>query len=118
MRMSFITNQIIKRNKKWKVYIYIYIYIYSYLINCEYFNNLNEDRDMARTGIMAGIFISPSPYPYPYPIEKIGDFPYPYPYPVNAGIPRPSKRRRVRVIPTGTGLFAISNFIIINFCFI
>jgi len=71
--MSFITNQIIKRNKKWKVYIYIW------LINCEYFNNLNEDRDMA------GIFISPSPYLYP--IEKIGDFPYPYPYSVNARIP-------------------------------
>jgi len=73
MRMSFITNQIIKRNKKWKVYTYIW------LINCEYFNNLNEDRDMA------GIFISPSPYLYP--IEKIGDFPYPYPYSVNARIP-------------------------------
>jgi len=54
--MSFITNQIIKRNKKWKVYIYIYIYIYiyCYLINCEYFNNLNEDRDMAGRGIMMG----------------------------------------------------------------
>jgi len=43
---------------------------------------------MAGTGIMAGIYSSPSPSPYP--IEKIGDFPYPYPYPypVNAGIPR------------------------------
>ena len=30
------TNQIIRRNKKWKVYIYIYIYI----------NNLNMDGDM------------------------------------------------------------------------
>jgi len=39
---------------------------------------------MAGTGIMAGIYSSPSPYPYP--IEKIGDSPYPYP--VNAGIPR------------------------------
>jgi len=39
---------------------------------------------MAGTGIMAGIYSSPSPYP----IEKIGDSPYsyPYPYPVNAGI--------------------------------
>jgi len=39
---------------------------------------------MAGTGIMAGIYSSPSPYP----IEKIGDSPYPYLYPVNAGIPR------------------------------
>jgi len=37
---------------------------------------------MAGTGIMAGIYSSPSPYP----IKKIGDSPYPYP--VNAGIPR------------------------------
>ena len=35
MRMSFMINQIIRRNKKY------YIYIYGYLINCEYFNNLN-----------------------------------------------------------------------------
>jgi len=76
MRMSFITNQIIKRNKKKKVYIYIY----GYLINCEYFNNLNEDEDMAGTSIMAGICTSPSPSP----IEQIGDSPYL----VNAGIPR------------------------------
>ena len=43
MRMSFMTNQIIRKNN-------IYIYIYGYLINCEYFNNLNGnkyyDRDM------------------------------------------------------------------------
>jgi len=54
--MSFMTNQITRRNKKLKekkkyVYIYIYIYIYidiyGYLINCEYFNNLNDDGDMA-----------------------------------------------------------------------
>jgi len=38
--MSFVTNQIIRRNKKQYIYIYIYIYI-CYLINCEYFNNLN-----------------------------------------------------------------------------
>jgi len=51
MRMNFMTNQIIRRNKKYKVYIYIYIYIYiymyvcieSYLINCEYLNNLNGE---------------------------------------------------------------------------
>jgi len=52
------------------------------LINCEYFNNLNENGDMTGTGIMAGICTSP------YPTEKVGDSPYPYPYPVNAGIPR------------------------------
>ena len=57
----------------------------SYLINCEYFNNLNKNGDMAGTGIMAGICTSP--YPSPYPTEKVGDSPYPYPYPVNAGIP-------------------------------
>jgi len=78
--MSFMTNQIIKRKKKIYIYIYIYIYIKGYLINCEYFNNLNENGDMAGTGIMAGICISP------YPTEKVGDSPYPYP--VNAGIPR------------------------------
>jgi len=39
---------------------------------------------MAGTGIMAGIYTSPSPYP----IEKIGNSPYPYSYPFNAGIPR------------------------------
>jgi len=51
------------------------IYIYIYMINCEYFNNLNEDRDMAGTSIMAGICASP------YPIEKVGESPYSYPYP-------------------------------------
>ena len=88
--MSFMINQIIRRNKN---NIYIYIYIYGYLINCEYLNNLNEDRDMAGTCIMAGICISPSssPSPSPSPIEKIGDSPYPYPYPVNAGIPRQNR---------------------------
>jgi len=39
---------------------------------------------MAGTGIMAGIYSSPSPSP----IDKIGDSSYPYPYPVNAGILR------------------------------
>ena len=57
-----------------------------YLINCEYFNNLNENGDMAGTGIMAGICTSP--YSSPYPTEKVGDSPYPYPYPVNAEILR------------------------------
>jgi len=59
---------------------------------------------MTGTGIMAGIYSSPSPYPYP--IEKIGDSPYPYP--VNAGI----LRGRVRAIPTGTSLFAISRVLL------
>ena len=71
-----------------------------YLINCEYFNNLNENEDMAGMGIMAGICTSP--YPSPYPTEKVGNSPYP----VNAGFP--SKRGRVRAIPTRTDLFAIS----------
>ena len=80
MRMSFMTNEIIKRKKKEKK---IYIYIYrNYLINCEYFNNLNENGDMVGTGIMAGICTSS------YPTEKVGDSPYPYSYLVNAGIPR------------------------------
>jgi len=30
-----------------------------YLINCEYFNNLNDDGDMTGTGIMAGICTYP-----------------------------------------------------------
>ena len=58
----------------------------SYLINCEYFNNLNENGDMAGTSIMAGICTSP--YPSSYPTEKVGNSPYPYPYPVNSGISR------------------------------
>ena len=36
MRMSFMTNQIIRRNKN-------NIYMCGYLINWEYFNNLNGD---------------------------------------------------------------------------
>jgi len=52
------TNQTIKRKKKC-IYIYIYIYIYDYLINCEYFNNLNDngDRDIVKTGIMTSIWM-------------------------------------------------------------
>ena len=46
-----------------------------YLINCEYFNNLNGDsyygRDM-----------------YILILEQVGDSSYSYPYPVNAGIIR------------------------------
>ena len=61
------------------------------MINCEYFNNLNENGNMAGTSIMTGICTSP--YPSPYPTEKVGDSPYPYPYPVNAGI----------LVKTGTG---------------
>ena len=89
MRMSFMTNQIFRRNKKIEriyIYIYIYIYIQGYLINCEYLNKLKEDGDMAGTSIMAGICISPSSFPYS--IEKIGDSPYPYPNPGNARISR------------------------------
>jgi len=44
---------------------------------------------MVGTGIMAGIYSSPSPSPCP--IEKIGDSLYPYPYPVNAGIPHQNR---------------------------
>jgi len=39
------------------IYIYIYIYIYSHLFNCEYFNNLNGDGDMA--GICTSSYSSP-----------------------------------------------------------
>jgi len=47
--MNFMTNQIIKKNKKYKVRnIYIYII---FLIIYEYFNNLNGDRDMTETNI-------------------------------------------------------------------
>ena len=53
-------------------------------ITLQIYKNLKDDGDMTGTGIMAGIYSSPSPYP----IEKIRDSPYPYPYPVNARIPR------------------------------
>ena len=71
------------------------------MINCEYFNNLNVNGDMAGTSICT------SPYPSPYPTEKVGDSPYPYPYPVNAGIPR-QNRDGFRQYPRERGLFAIS----------
>ena len=44
---------------------------------------------MAGTGIIAGIYSSPSPSPYL--IKKIRDSPYLYPYLVNAGIPRQNR---------------------------
>jgi len=65
--------------------MYIYIYIFGYLINCEYFNNLNENRDMAGMSIMAEICT------FPYLIEKVGDSPYPYA--VNVGILRQNGNR-------------------------
>ena len=72
------------------------MYIYrGFLINCEYFNSLNENGDMA------GICTSP------YPSEKVGDSP-PIPIPSQCG-DSPSKRGQVRAIPTGTSLFAISS---------
>ena len=93
---EFHTNQIIRRNKKYKVCVCVCVCVYIQLINYEDFNNLNGNGDMAGTGIMAGICTSP------YPIEKVRNFPYPYPYPVNAGIPRQTRdgfgqypRRRV-----------------------
>jgi len=76
--MSFMINQIIRRNKN---NIYIYIYIYGYLINCEYFNNLNGYGDMAGMGIMAEICTFS--YSFSCPIEKFGDSPYPYPVNIN-----------------------------------
>jgi len=36
----------------------MYVCIYGYLINCEYFNNLNDDEYMTGTGIMARICTS------------------------------------------------------------
>jgi len=47
------------------------------------FNNLNDDGDMAKTNILAGICTFSSPYP----IEKIWDSSYSYPYSVSAKIP-------------------------------
>ena len=101
MRISFMTNQIIKRNN---------IYIYSYLINCEYFNNLNENVDMVGTGIMAGI--CPSPYHPHIQLKKSGIL-IPIPIPSQCG-DSPSKRERVRTILTGTDLFAISRWKILQ----
>jgi len=54
-----------------------------YLINCEYFNNLNENEDMAVMGIMAGICTSP--YPSHTQLKKSG-FPIPnWEFPVKMG---------------------------------
>jgi len=82
--MDFITNQTIReiKNRKWIViYIYIYIYIICYSINCEYFNNLNGDENMAGTRIIAGMGtgtwqICTFSYSSPYPIKKVEHFPY------------------------------------------
>jgi len=61
--------------------------IQGYLINHEYFNNLNGDEDITQMGIMAGMGmrtgrICTSPYSSPY------SYPYPYPYSLNAAIPK------------------------------
>jgi len=73
-------------------YIYIYIYIYNikcYLIDYEYFNNLNGDRDMVGTSIIAGMGMETRKIcTSSYLIEKVRDSPYPYTYPVNARILR------------------------------
>ena len=59
-----------------------------YLINCEYFNNLNGDMYYGEYGDGTNMYIS---YPSTYPIEKVGDSPYPYP--VNVGIPCQNENR-------------------------
>ena len=74
MQMSFMTNQIIRRNKN-------NIYMCGYLINWEYFNNLNGYGDMEGMGIMAEICTFS--YSFSCPIEKFGDSPYPYPVNIN-----------------------------------
>jgi len=92
--MSFMTNEIIRRKKKKYIYIYIYIYIYGYLINYEYFNNLNGE------GYYSGDMYIPIPnwksrgFLIPIP-SQCGNF--------------PSKRGQVRAIPTEANLFAISS---------
>ena len=74
--------------------MYIYIYIYGYLINCEYFNNLNDNRDMAGTSIMAG-------YVHPHPISnwKNREFSIPLPIPSQCE-DSPSKWKRIQTILT------------------
>ena len=64
-----------------------------YLINCEYFNNLNGDKDMVGTCIMTGMRtrigrICTSLCPSPYLIEKVRNTPYIYSYLVNVEILR------------------------------
>jgi len=71
-----------------------------YLINCEYFNNLNRDKDMVRTGIMGDMYI-------PIPNQKSRKFSIPILIPSGDFL---SKRERVRTIPMWTNLFAISNY--------
>jgi len=76
----------------------------SYLINCQYFINLNGDRyfvgyedgDEGDICILPYLIEKVGDSPYSYPIEKVGDSPYSYPiekvkdllnsYTFNAGI--------------------------------
>ena len=77
---------------------------------------------MAGTGIMAGIYSSPSaspypiekvgdsPYPYPYPYPYLYPYPYSYPYPYQSMRGFPSKRETGSDNIHGTGLFATSRY--------
>jgi len=56
---EFHTNKIIRRNKKYKVYIYIY----GYLINYEDFNNLNENGEWRGRVLWRG-YVHPHPHPH------------------------------------------------------
>jgi len=89
------TNQIIRRNKKY-IYIYIYIYIYGYLINCEYFNNLNKEGDMTRTCIMAGCV-----HPHTHPHTQLKNSGFSIPIPI---LSQCEDSRRVQTISTMTCL--------------
>jgi len=100
--MSFLTNQLIRRNKKQKVYIYIYIYIYIYgnLINCEYFNNLN------RTKIWWGQVLWRG-YVHSYTQLKMSVISHIH---IQSMQDSPSKWRRVQTILTWANLFVISSY--------
>jgi len=74
----------------------------SYLINCEYFNNLNGDGDRTRMGYGGDMYI---PIPIPIPNWKSRGFPIPIPSQCGDS---PTKWGRVQAIPTGTSLFVIS----------
>jgi len=60
---------------------------------------------MAGTGIMVGICTS---HTHPHTQLKKSGIPHTHTHTSQCG-DSPSKRGRVRAIPTGTGLFAISN---------